>query len=491
MVSKEVKEARRAKLIKLLKTKMLTKYGTKDSGPASSLDKQIGEIVDDVMSLISGIAVDKEALSRIDGRCKNAQDGYMRAQGKDPLYAKIAPKKKEQKGPKLIAPVSVKNDWVIMDTFEAIQNDKSIKADKIRLHETKMSVRATLDKQMKEKEEARRKEKEIEDGFLREQQSIMEQWNYEQGIAHTMGHSKNKAEKKIRDEQCRLNAIKRAKIKDKEEREGRHAVEICKRELIREEEERLKRISDQKRQNVENGKAVASQFGKREKEEREQKAEDHRLMLQMKAMMLKQEQDRKSAFNARVAKYEEFSSKWQEAGAGKEQREAELKWERKILREAHAKDAADIKREEDDIKKVKDMALFLQTENLKMAAAKERAEEKYEAEDAIRNNAIRKAGEAYQAGGWERAQEERKKGMKYARELMKQRMEVARRETKIEMGNVERIMNRKFLNKLQNDPQIIEDIQNKMFEKKKMKKSDILKYCSNLPGFSRPGADNI
>jgi hypothetical protein len=105
MVSKEVKEARRAKLIKLLKTKMLTKYGTKDSGPASSLDKQIGEIVDDVMSLISGIAVDKEALSRIDGRCKNAQDGYMRAQGKDPLYAKIAPKKKEQKGPKLIAPV--------------------------------------------------------------------------------------------------------------------------------------------------------------------------------------------------------------------------------------------------------------------------------------------------------------------------------------------------------------------------------------------------
>ena len=133
------------------------------------------------------------------------------------------------------------------------------------------------------------------------------------------------------------------------------------------------------------------------------------------------------------------------------------------------------------------MALFLQKENLKMAAAKKKGEEKYEAEDAIRNNAIRKAGEAYAAGAWERHNEERKKGMKYARELMKQRMEVQRRETKIEMGNVERIMNRRILMKLQNDPTIIRDIQNKMFEKKKMKKSDILKYCSNLPGFSRPG----
>ncbi|GMH52898.1 hypothetical protein TrLO_g10239 [Triparma laevis f. longispina] len=493
MVSKEVKEARRAKLTNILKTKMLQKHGTKDAGPVGSLNKQIEEIVDDVLSLISGVAVDKEALARIDGRCKNANDGYMRAQGKDPLYVKIAPKKPKPKDgkPKLIAPVSLKNDWVIMDGYEAIENDKSIKADKIKLHNIKMSVRATLDIQMAEKEEARKKEKAIEDGFLREQQSIMEQWNYEQSIAHTMGHSKNRKEKKIRDEQCRLNAIKRQKIKDKEEKEARHEVAVCKRELKREEEEKIKRINDQKAQNVENGRAVASQFGKREKEEREQKAEDHRLMLQMKEMMLQQELDRKKAFNKRVEKYEEFSSKWQESGAGKEQREAELHWERKILREAQAKDAAVIKREEDDIKKVKTMALFLQTENLKMADAKKRKEEKFEAEDAIRNNTIRKAGEAYQAGGWERAQEERKKGMNYARELMKQRMEVNRRETKIEMGNVERIMNRKFLNKLQNDPQIIEDIQNKMFEKKKMKKSDMFKYSSNLPGFSKPGADNI
>lgn len=75
-------------------------------------------------------------------------------------------------------------------------------------------------------------------------------------------------EKKIRDEQCRLNNIKRKKIHDFEEAAARHEVDICKRELIRQEEERLQRIRNQRARNEENMKAVKSQFGKREKEVR-------------------------------------------------------------------------------------------------------------------------------------------------------------------------------------------------------------------------------
>jgi hypothetical protein len=396
--------------------------------------------------------------ARIDGRCKNAKEGYIRASG----YASLSKKPKKKvanSDAKLHAPASLKNDWVIMDTYEAIEADKEAIADKIRLHEIKMSVRRTLDKQMKEKEEEAKKEKAIEDKFVREQKSIMEQWNYEQMIASSMGHGKMKQEKAIRDEQCRLNALKRKKIRDAEDKAATHEIAVCKRELARQEQERIDRMKEQHGRNVENMAAVKSQFGKREKEEREEKAEDHRLMLQMKAMMLKQEQDRKKAFEARVAKYEEYSTKWQESGAGKEQREAELKMERKILREAAAHDAAKIKREEDDKRKVKDTALFLQKENLKMAEARKRDEDKYIAQDAIRNNAIRKAGEAYAAGKYERAQEERLKGKKYALELMQQRYENARKVTKIEMGETERIMNKRMLLKLQSDPNIIRDIQ--------------------------------
>ena len=96
----------------------------------------------------------------------------------------------------------------------------------------------------------------------------MEQWNYEQQIAGSMGHGKMVQEKKIRDEQCRLNAVKRKKIKDFEEAAARHEVDICKRELRRQEEEKVKRIKDQRARNAENMKAVRSQFGKREKEVR-------------------------------------------------------------------------------------------------------------------------------------------------------------------------------------------------------------------------------
>mmetsp|Transcript_16535 Transcript_16535/g.34115 ORF Transcript_16535/g.34115 Transcript_16535/m.34115 type:complete len:489 (-) Transcript_16535:85-1551(-) len=485
VVSAEIKSARRKKLVGVLKAKMVEKYHMDND---QSLNDQLRGIVDDVLSTVSGTNVTRDDLARIDGRCKNAKEGYIRASG----YASLAkkPKKKVAKGAIPHAPASLKNDWVIMDTYEAIQADKEAIADKKRLHEIKMSVRRTLDQQMKEKEEVAKQEKAIEDKFLREQQSIMEQWNYEQMIASSMGHSKMKQEKAIRDEQCRLNAIKRKRIKDAEEKAAAHEIDVCKRELARQEQERIDRINEQKGRNVENMNAVKKQFGKREKEEREEKAEDHRLMLQMKAMMLKQEQDRKKAFDKRVAKYEEFSTKWQESGAGKEQREAELKMERKILREAAAHEAAQIKREEDDKKKLRDSAIFLQAENLKMAARKKAEEKKYEAEDLIRSTAIRKAGEAYTAGTYERAQEEKMKGKKYALQLMQQRYENARKVTKIEMGATERIMNKKMLLKLQSDPNIIRDIQNKMFVRKKMKQSDLFKYSSNLPGFSKPGQDD-
>lgn len=237
-------------------------------------------------------------------------------------------------------------------------------------------------------------------------------------------------------------------------------------------------------------------------------------------MMLAEEQGRKDAFNQRVAKYDKYSSKWQESGAGAEQKAAMLKMERKILREAAAHDAAKDKRENDDIEKNRTMALFLQKENLKMHERK-LAKEKSQAEGDFKySSGIRKAGEAYAAGAWEREKEEKEKGLRYARELKLQKMEIDRRVTKVEMGTVERTMNRKLLMKLQvsekarkreservlsttklhystqfvwrakKDPNIIKAIQKKMFDKRAMTQSEILKYSSNLPGFTRPGESN-
>jgi len=80
MVSASVKQQRRNKLIELLKQKMITKYKATD--PA--LANQLNIIIDDVMSLISDVNVTKYDLGVIDGRCKNAWDGFERASGRDP-----------------------------------------------------------------------------------------------------------------------------------------------------------------------------------------------------------------------------------------------------------------------------------------------------------------------------------------------------------------------------------------------------------------------
>ena len=485
MVSRLTKKERKNKLINVLKKKLIAKYGTND-GPQCKFNIQLEEIVDSVSGLVKG-DLQRSHLAEIENRAKAACSGFMKGK---PNGLASHQRQNMAAGKKLVCPASLKNDWVIMDFFEAIENDKSIKADQKKLHDEKVSIRRTLDEQCAAKEKIRLEEKKKEDAYLREQNSIMEQWNYEQQIAHSMGHKKMIAEKAIRDQQCRLNALKKKKIRDKEDAEARQDILICQQELERQEQQRIGRINDQKARNVENMAAVMKQFGKKEKEEREQKAEDFRLMCQKRDMMLAEEKSRKDAFNERVAKYEKYSSKWQESGAGAAQREEELKMERKILREAAAHDAAKDKREVDDAKKQKDMAIFLQAENLKMAA-KRRAEESAQAIiDKKYSSGIRKAGEAYAAGAWEREIEEREKGKKYARELKLQKMEIDRRVTKVEMGPVERTMNRKLLMRLQKDKNIIKDIQKKMFDKRQMTKSEILKYSSNLPGFTRPGEAN-
>lgn len=306
-----------------------------------------------------------------------------------------------------------------------------------------------------------------------------------------MAHAKIKTESAIRNEQCRLNAEKKKKIREFERVEARQDIDVCVRELARQKQEKIDRENEAKAQNVENMAAVMSQFGKKERMEREEKAEDVRLMKLKMKMMDDEEKARKQAFNDRVAKYEKFSTKYQEKGAGKENREKELKMERIILRDAAAKEARDIKREVDDKEKVRTSALFLQVENKKMEDAKKKREDILREADFKLASATRQAGEAYTAGAWEREHEEKKKGMKYARELMKQRMEIQRRVTKVEMGTVERIMNKKFLLKLQSDPEIVKAIQKKMFEKKPMKESDKFKYGSSLPGFSIPGKEEV
>jgi len=382
---------------------------------------------------------------------------------------------------------SLKNDWVIMDTFEAIENDNHKAWEKQKLHDIKMDVKRTLDIQMEERVQQKKAEKAREDKFLHEQKSVMEQWNFECTLSGTMGHTKMLREKAIRNEQCRLNRLRKQKVIDAEKAAEREDVAVCQRELRRQEQEKIDKKNEQKSQNTENMAAVMQQFGKRERVEKEEKEEDIRMMQLKMQMMDDEEVARKAAFQARVGKYEKFSAKYQEAGAGAQIAAANLKIEKIILRDAAAKEAKDIKREVDDAMKVKTTAEFLQRENKKAENLKKEKDRKLAEEDFALSLKVRMAGESYTAGAWERQKEERKAGANYARELMLQRMEVERRVTKVEMGDTERIMNRRLLDKLGKDPKLIKAITTKMFAQKPMKESDKFKYGSSLPGFSIPG----
>jgi len=176
--SKMNKKERKQKLISLLKTKVVQRYGT-DAGPTDRYNMYLTEIIDSVTGLVMG-DITKAHLTEIEGRAKKAYAGYLKH---NPMGLSANKRKEAKSKPKFVTPASLKNDWVIMDFFEAIENDKSIKADAQKLHDTKIAVRRTLDEQVARKQEIQRKERVEEERYLKEQNSIMEQWNYEQQVS--------------------------------------------------------------------------------------------------------------------------------------------------------------------------------------------------------------------------------------------------------------------------------------------------------------------
>ena len=144
MVSRMTKKERKTKLISVLKKKLVAKYGTND-GPRCKFNIQLEEIVDSVTNLVKD-DLKREHLADIETRAKAACSGFIKNKpdGLARTQRKAAANMK-----KLVCPASLKNDWVIMDFFEAIENDKSIKADHKRLHDEKIAIRRTLDEQVR------------------------------------------------------------------------------------------------------------------------------------------------------------------------------------------------------------------------------------------------------------------------------------------------------------------------------------------------------
>jgi hypothetical protein len=404
-----------------------------------------------------------------------------------PSTSSFAPEPTEtkKKSPLILDPDDPKtNPWTVMDTLKAIEGEESLRNDTIKLHQSRKDMAKTLDHQMLKEGVIARQEKKENAEYLAQQQRMLNEWKREQHFAEVILHEKNLQMKKIRQEQIDEKQARIAKEKaDRRAKEERDIAQ-CKKELRREQEDAQRRKNEamaaMEKIKIENIKREAILAQRRQDAADEEK----RLAAEYIRRADEEQARRDKVLEDRMKRYEDIGQQWADSGAGKKQREATIALEKKILREAAAKEQKDLDRENYDREMLRKNKQMMMATNKSMADAKAKKEKDQADKDFIYASRYRSQGESY---GAEQAIEKEKEKLKARAhcELLKKQMEEQRLQQKrVDMSEVEMSLNKEQMDKILYDPETGQKIMTKLNEKHVMKQSVAFKYKSNVPGLS-------
>lgn len=233
-------------------------------------------------------------------------------------------------------------------------------------------------------------------------------------------------------------------------------------EFLRAEEEmqrqrRIKKIEDQKKiKEFNDNNKVLHEIAKKEEAE-----DDLRLQAAYSAKLQREEEERANAFKARMDKLEQYFIKSKEDGAGKKEREEELRTELLLLKNQAEKEARDAEnerlKEEARQKRIRDALM----ENEKLIAEKRQIADKQRKEDASFGAKYRKDSEDYIIAEKRRAEQIRLKNKKFEEDLIKQ-MAIEKHDTDKGISYQERELNKSVLKKVTEDPKLIPYVQRQL-----------------------------
>ena len=236
------------------------------------------------------------------------------------------------------------NPWTTIETFQIVENEESNEEKKMRAAKKQEDMASVLHDQIKLKSEAARKEKTEDDRFVAIQRQAIKEWEEEQESSAKLEQEKITELKKLRQDQVEETERKRkAELSKKITTELREIEEI--KEALNEEEQlkvRRKLCEREKweRITIENAKKLEIRKLEKEKEARM----DAKLMEDLKAKYDEEERKREKALEDRKVKLELNGQLLSEAGAFNK-REETIKFEKKLLEAAEAREHAQALRE--------------------------------------------------------------------------------------------------------------------------------------------------
>jgi len=357
-------------------------------------------------------------------------------------------------------PATLTSEWNLLDLYNSVNYETEQEAFAKKVQNDKLEQRRILQEQMEERRKMDQKEQEAQKRYDDKQQKLFENWKEEQKELKEKQKNLMMDEKAVRTQQLmekelekhneRRNALYREQLE----------LEMCEKELAEEarakhnailkERERMKRILHENERNEQRKKEALKM----------QAVEDIRLMHEYTAKLNREEQERAEAFNRRIERYKVLGELWENKGAGKAQREEELKLERKILADAAKKEHEDILREQREKMHRKNQLLHNIEENQKIIKEKERRQRLEKEEDDRYASNYRKEGEDYVRENVQRERQRQQMLLEQRRHLEVQ-IEEVRSRPKDEMSSTERRLNAQLLKRLQQDHNTMKKVQDK------------------------------
>ncbi|GMI58553.1 hypothetical protein ScalyP_jg10967 [Parmales sp. scaly parma] len=493
IADREQERARKSRLESLLVQKLCTKYGTPQK---SRTNQTIKTTVKSFMQ--SAIHISEKDLQSMETEVQRAiEDARMAPSSSvsqlpssssrsrhNPTSSSSKPSSKRI--PMVLDPDDPKtNPWTVMDTLKAIEAEESLKNDKIKLHADRKAMAASLDSQMSVFTVREKQVKKENDNYLSAQQSMLNEWKREQKFADVIIHDKNLQMRRIRQSQIDEKHARKLAEKQQQRDADIKAIAICQRELQREKDDlgksKVKAFQAMEKIKLENIEKERLREIQRQKDDDWEK----QLAKEYIAKVDREQKAREDALSQRMERYEEIGQQWADAGAGKAQKEAMIKLEQKILREAQAKDQADIDRENRDKRMLEENKRMMMKTNTKMAEDKFRREKAQSDKDFIYASRFRREGESYGAEEEVRKNKDKQKAKAHC-ELLKAQIEEQRiMQKRVDMNQTEMSLNKDQMDRILYDPVTGDKLMKKLNEKHTMKQSVAFKYKSSIPGLSR------
>eukprot|EP00814_Leptocylindrus_danicus_P001307 CAMPEP_0116025658 /NCGR_PEP_ID=MMETSP0321-20121206/13222_1 /TAXON_ID=163516 /ORGANISM="Leptocylindrus danicus var. danicus, Strain B650" /LENGTH=519 /DNA_ID=CAMNT_0003497979 /DNA_START=178 /DNA_END=1737 /DNA_ORIENTATION=+ len=363
--------------------------------------------------------------------------------------------------------------WALMSMVNNIDAEDGLKKDHDKAISKQKAMAGILSDQVKQKKAIEGEAKEESKKYVDEQRRKYNEWKREQELAEK--READKSRQLRRDRQEHIEQLKhRKKQTAKELRDAElEMMEKIKIDLRKEENKKIEKREEERRSLAFAKKENMEREKLKQKQREEEAALDAKLMREYKAKLDREEEKRIEQFNARLARYEAISLQREEAGFNKKEREKILKVERKILREALAKEKADAERERSDRemliekqRRINEDNQMMAKQKLSMEKRKKKAEEAYSVQ-------FRKDIELI-------LEEEREKQMK-KKEMDKDHCEQLKEQIKMRekakeecldcphMTDIEKSMNREIMRRIENDSIVQEKILKRMVENEQKK----------------------